>query len=111
MYILESSTYHKPTIKTYFSTDYTYSNLKCLIKDESIVVIPGDKDSALVIMDKNDYVKKIQEMIDKGIQGGVYARTEDNTLQNLKRFQDFLYRNFSKYEKYTEQLKSINWMI
>ena len=43
----------------YFSTDYTYNNLKRLIKDESIVVIPGDKDSAIVIMDKNDYVKKM----------------------------------------------------
>ena len=51
--------------KLYFSTDYTYNNLKHLIKDESIVVIPGDKDSAIVIMDKNDYVKKMQEMIDK----------------------------------------------
>ena len=36
----------------YFSTDYTYNNLKCLIKGESIVVIPGDKDSAIIIMDK-----------------------------------------------------------
>ena len=38
--------------------DYTYKNLKRLIKDENIVVIPGDIDSAIVIMDKNDYVKK-----------------------------------------------------
>ena len=51
-------------------------------------------------MDKNDYVKKMQEMIDKGIQEGIYEKTEDNTLQDLKRFQDFLCRNFSKYEKY-----------
>ena len=84
----------------YFSTDYTYNNLKHLIKDESIVVIPGDKDSAIVIMDKNDYVKKMQEMIDKWIPERVYVKTEDNTLQDLKQFQDFLYRNFSKYEKY-----------
>ena len=40
------------------STDYTYNNLNRLIKDESIVVIPGDKDSSIVIMYKNDYVKK-----------------------------------------------------
>ena len=38
----------------YFSTDCTYNNLKRLIKDESIVFIPGDKDSAIVITDKND---------------------------------------------------------
>ena len=80
----------KRYIYLYFSTDCTYNNLKRLIKDESIAVIPGDKDSAIVIIDKNDYVKKMQKMIDKGIQEGVYAKTENNTLQDLKRFQDFL---------------------
>ena len=38
-------------------------------------------------------------MIDKVIQERVYAKTEDNTLQDLKRFQDFAYKNFSKYKK------------
>ena len=33
----------------YFSTDYAYNNLKRLVKDESIVVMPGDKDSATFI--------------------------------------------------------------
>ena len=32
-----------------FSRDYKYNNLKHLIKDESIVVTPGDKDSAIVM--------------------------------------------------------------
>ena len=58
-----------------------------------------------MIMNKNDYVKI---MIDKGIQDGVYTTTEDNTLQDLKRFQDFLYRNFSKYEKCNDMLPSSN---
>ena len=40
------------------TTHFAYSNLKRLIKEESIVVIPGDKDSCAVIMDKIDYVKK-----------------------------------------------------
>ena len=56
-------------------------------------------------MNKNDYVKI---MIDKGIQDGVYTTTEDNTLQDLKRFQDFLYRNFSKYEKCNDMLPRSN---
>ena len=82
----------------YFSMDQTYSNLKHLIKDESIDVIPRDKDSAIVIMDKNDYVKKMKEMIDKRIEEGVYAKSEEKILQNLKWFQDFLCRDFNKYE-------------
>ena len=57
-------------------------------------------------MDKNDYVKKIQEMIDYELREGVYAKTEGNTLQDLKQFQDFLYSNFSKYEKYNGMLPS-----
>ena len=59
-------------------------------------------------MDKNDYVKKMQQIINKGIENGVYEKTEDNALQNLKRFQDFLYRNFSKYGKDNDILPSIN---
>ena len=56
--------------------------------NESIVTIPGDKDSSVVKMDKNNYIKKTQEMTDKGIQDEVNAKTEDNTLQDLKCFQD-----------------------
>ena len=85
--------------------NYTYNNLKRI---QSIVVITGDKDSAIIIMDKNDYVKKMQEMIDRGIQDGVYAKTEDKTLPDLKLFQDLLYRNFSKYKKYDDMLPSSN---
>ena len=38
----------------------------------------------------------------KVTQEGVYAKAEDNTLQDLMRFQDFLYRNFSNQEKYDD---------
>ena len=40
----------------------------------------------------------MEEMIKNGIQKGVYVETEDNTLRDLKRFQDFLYRNFKNSE-------------
>ena len=79
------------TKNVYSTKDYTYSNLKRLIKDDTLVVIPGDKDSCVIIMDKVDYVTKMEETINNGIQKGVYAETEDNTLRDLKRFQDFLY--------------------
>ena len=42
-----------------FSTDYIYSNLKRLIKDENTTIVAGDKDSSILIMNKNDYVRKI----------------------------------------------------
>lgn len=42
-----------------FSTDYIYSNLKRLIKDENTTIVAGDKGSSILIMNKNDYVRKI----------------------------------------------------
>ena len=42
-----------------FSTDYIYSNLKRLIKDENTTTVAGDKGSSILIMNKNDYVRKI----------------------------------------------------
>ena len=53
------------------------------------MVIPGDNDTSIVIIDQNNYVKKMQKLIDKEIKGGVYASTLKHTLQDLKRFQDF----------------------
>ena len=39
-------------------------------------------------------------MINEGIAEGIYIETVDNTHKNLKRFQDFLYRNLYKDEQY-----------
>ena len=47
-------------------------------------------------------------MIDEGIQNGVYIATEDRTLEDLKLFHSFLYRNFKKYEHYEKMLRTLN---
>ena len=73
-----------------------------------MVVVSGDKDSCIVLMDKKDYVSKIQNMIDDGIRKGVYSATSDNTLPELKQFQNFLYRNFKNYEHYDKMFPSSN---
>ncbi|XP_068697638.1 uncharacterized protein [Montipora foliosa] len=59
-----------------------------------MVVLSGDKDSSVVIMQRADYVNKLETMIEEGITNGKYMVTEDNTLKDLKYFQDFLTRNF-----------------
>ena len=47
--------------------------------------VKGDKDSSVVIMDKPDYVTKYQRvMIEEGINNGVYAQTNDTTLNDLR---------------------------
>ena len=45
-------------------------------------------------MKKSDYAAKLQTMIHGGITKDTYIETNDNTLNELSRFQDFLYRQF-----------------
>ena len=47
-------------------------------------------------------------MSQEGIKDGIYEETEDTTLNNLKRFQDFLSRNFKKNNKHREMYLSSN---
>ena len=70
--------------------DFTYRNFKNIIKDENVGILSGDRDSSIVIMQKDDYNHKLQQMIDEGIKNGIYTPTEDNTLNDLRKFQDFL---------------------
>ena len=69
----------------YNSKDYTYHDLKLLT---------GDKDSSIMIMDSKMYYEKLEIMVTEGIKNGIYKKTTDTTLHDLKLFQDFLYRNF-----------------
>ena len=55
-------------------------------------------------MKKPDYVTKLDTMIDDGIMRG-------NTLKELSRFQDFLYRNFHNYERYKDMQPDSNQLV
>ena len=59
-------------------------------------------------MNKVNYIKKTETMIEEGIKNGTYAEAGDTTMQDLKRFQDFLRRNFRKYEHYNEMYLECN---
>ena len=84
-------------------------DLKNIIKDENIAVLSGDKDSSIVIVQK-DY--RLQQMIDEGIRNGIYTPTEDNTLNDLRKFQDFLRRNFKdKFARYEDMRPVTNQHI
>ena len=47
-------------------------------------------------------------MIDDGIIKGTYVETNGNTLKELSRFQDFLYRHFLYYECYKDMKPDSN---
>ena len=83
-----------------FTNDETYKNLKKLIWKSDIVILRGDKDSSVVIMNRPDDIEQLEGMKKQRVKNGTYKKTEDTTLQDLKKFQDFLYRNFCTYEHY-----------
>ena len=57
-------------------------------------------------MNKKDYNKKVEEMINEGIEQGKYEETEDNILKELESFQSFLYRHFKEAPYYQDILPS-----
>ena len=57
-------------------------------------------------MNKKDYNKKVEEMINEGIEQGKYEETEDNILKELESFQSFLYCPFKDTPFYQEMLPS-----
>ena len=71
----------------------TFENL---IRKSDIVILKVDKDSSVVIMNRWEYIEKPEGMIGEEVKKGTYKKTEDTTLQDLKKYQGFLYRNFLK---------------
>ena len=59
------------------------------LKNDKIVILVADKESCTVIFDKSDYIRKVNNMIEEGIQQGKYIETIDTTQSDLKHFQDF----------------------
>ena len=59
--------------------------LKPLQRNKDIVLLSGDKDSFVVILDKVGYIKRINGLINDGISKADYVTEEnDNTLAELK---------------------------
>ena len=75
------------TNNVFATRDYTYHNLKDIIKYKDIVLLNGDKDSSVVIMNRTNYNNIMQKMIDDGIKNKISEETTDNTFsRNFKTF-------------------------
>ena len=59
------------TKSVYTTTDYTYKHLKRIVNDKNLVVVSGDKESCVVLIDKADYQDKLQKMVDDDIKNGI----------------------------------------
>ena len=69
--------------------DSTYHNLKDIVRDKNVMLLYGDKDSGVVVMNRTDYSSNMQKMIDDGIKNKMYEETTDNSLKDLKMFKSF----------------------
>ena len=65
------------TKNVYAAEDFTYSNLKNIIKNDKLVILSRDKDLCVVIMRWEDKDIKLQNMIDDGIRQGIYSPLVD----------------------------------
>ena len=93
---------NKSTRNIRHTKDNTYHHLRHLRSNKDIVLLSGDKDSSLVIMNKVDYVKKVNGMINEGIRQGKYEMTKDATDKDLEKFPSFLYCNFKSHPSYND---------
>ena len=54
------------------SKEHTCNKLKRLIKNENLCALSVDKDFCFIIMNKKDYIQKVNTMLDKDIIRGTY---------------------------------------
>ena len=67
--------------KNVFQTkDYTYHNFKNLIREKDVVVMKGDNDSSVVIVNKTDYIEKLENMVKEGIAKWTYTLRKLQTI-------------------------------
>ena len=91
------------TKSVYTTIDYIYKHLKGIVNDKKLIVVSGDKELCVVLIDRTDYQDKLQTIVDDDIKSVIYKVAEDNTLKDLELFKSFLDRNFRKY-KHDEML-------
>ena len=92
----------------YQTRDSTFKNLHALRTNREIVILSGDKDSCVVILNREDYVRKVDDLLEEGISDGVYELTEDKTHEDLENFRSFVSRNFKQCDFYKDIWTSKN---
>ena len=71
-----------------------------LISDQSTLVMSGDKDSCVVILNKVTTLRNLKTWFKMALTTLPTSWLTDSTINDLQNFQNFLYRNFGKYEHY-----------
>ena len=64
-----------------------YHKTKFIRENKDFVILSCDRDISIVIMNKKYYKRKIDNMINEGIQQKIFKETDDNVLKELQLFQ------------------------
>ena len=70
----------------YHTKDNTFKETHKIWNNNNAVILPGDKDSSVIIVNSQIIKKKVQSMLQQGISERKYVKTEDNILKELKSF-------------------------
>ena len=100
------NTIYALTNNVYHTKDHIYNKNKSLRDNKNIVKLSGDKDRSVVIMNKIDCDKKVEQMMNEGREEGKYEETEDDILNELISLQSFLYHHFKDAPYYKQMLPS-----
>ena len=74
------------TNNIFATKQYTYHNLKDIIRDKDLMLLNGDKNSSVVIRNRIDYNNMqnlMQKMIDNGIKNKIYEETTDSKYSKI----------------------------
>ena len=51
----------------YHTNDITFKETHKIRNNNNVVILPGDKDGSVIIMNRSDYTKKVKSMLKQGI--------------------------------------------
>ena len=83
-------------------SDNTVKLLSPLLKNDKIVILVAHKESCTAILNKSNYIRKVNNIIEEGMQQDKYIETLDTIQSDLKHFQNFLCRYCKKSEHYDQ---------
>ena len=63
--------------------------MKNLIRKSDIVILRGDKDSSVGIMNRSDYIQKLEGVIEEGVKKSTYKKNKRCSLTRFEKISRF----------------------
>ena len=91
------------TLKQIISENLLFKMLwSAFVEADKIVILAPDQESFTAVLNKSDYIREVNNIVEDGMQQGNYIETIDTTDSDLKHFHNFLYKHLKKSEHYDQ---------